>query len=147
MMPLSIRGRSFFELILNALAQIACLRLRSRHDAAPIRVIGFFLVEPNVLAQVACLRLRSLVEASSRGHEASLKTKLDANCLWTQSTACLRLRSLVEALRRGHRAGLKTKLGANCLWIQFTGQQGAGSACAFCFAGLFSLEKRDMNIL
>ena len=141
MMPPPIRERSFFESILNALAQVACLWLHSRHDAAPIRVISFFLVEPNVLAQVACLRLRYLVEASSRGHEASLKTKLDANCLWTQSTACLRLRSLVEALRRGHRAGLKTKLGANCLWIQFTGQQGAGSAWAFWFAASSDWEK------
>ena len=103
----------------------------------PIRERSSFMSILNVLAQVACLWLRSRHDAAPIRVISFFL--VEPNVL--AQVACLRLRSLVEALRRGYGAGLKTKLGANCLWIQFTGQQGAGSACAFCFAGLFSLGK------
>ena len=91
MMPPPNRVISFYESILNALAQIVCLRLRSfarslsaagwclvfvkakarnRVQAQPaggmmprpIRELGSRESMLNVLAQIACLRLRSFVK-------------------------------------------------------------------------------------
>ena len=102
-----------------------------RHDAAP----QFANVAPS--CRYLTFSRRSRHDAAPIREFGSFLAK--PNVL--AQIACLWLRSFVKALRRGYGAGLKTKLGANCLWIQFTGQQGAGSACAFCFAAFSHWEK------
>ena len=116
MMPHPIRELGSCLTILNALAQVACLRLRSfarslsaagwclvfvkakarnRVQAQPaggmmprpIRELGSCLTILNALAQIACLRLRSFVKRFSIADDSLVFVKAKArNCLWAQPT-------------------------------------------------------------
>ena len=136
-MPPPNRVISFYESILNALAQIACLRLRSfarslsaagwclvfvkakarnRVQAQPaggmmprpIRELGSCESVLNVLAQIVCLRLRSFAINLSAADDSLVFVKAKArNCLWAQPTVDSSL-VFVKAKAR------------NCLWAQPT---------------------------
>ena len=118
---------SFYESILNALAQIACLRLRSfarslsaagwylvfvkakarnRVQAQPaggmmlrpIRELGSCESALNVLAQIACLRLRSFAKNFFTAGSSLVFVKAKArNCLWAQPTTKTPRRSIWSA--------------------------------------------------
>ena len=137
MMPRPIRELGSCESMLNVLAQIACLRLRSfarslsaagwclvfvkakarnRVQAQPaggmmprpIRELGSCESMLNVLAQIACLRLRSFAINLSAADGSLVFVKAKArNCLWAQPTAGSSL-VFVKAKAR------------NCLWAQPT---------------------------
>ena len=137
MIPHPIRELGSCESMLNVLAQIACLRLRSfaknfftagsslvfvkakarnRVQAQPaggmmprpIRELGSCESVLNVLAQIVCLRLRSFAINLSAADGSLVFVKAKArNCLWAQPTVDS---SLVF---------VKTKA-RNCLWAQPT---------------------------
>ena len=116
MMPHPIRELGSCLTILNALAQVACLRLRSfarslsaagwclvfvkakarnRVQAQPaggmmprpIRELGSCESVLNVLSQIACLRLRSFAINLSAADDSLVFVKAKArNCLWAQPT-------------------------------------------------------------
>ena len=126
-MPPPNRVISFYESILNALAQIACLRLRSfarslsaagwclvfvkakarnRVQAQPaggmmprpIRELGSCESVLNVLAQIVCLRLRSFAINLSAADDSLVFVKAKArNCLWVQPTTKTPRRSIWSA--------------------------------------------------
>ena len=116
MMPHPIRELGSCLTILNALAQVACLRLRSfarslsaagwclvfvkakarnRVQALPaggmmprpIRELGSCESVLNVLAQIVCLRLRSFAKNFFTAGSSLVFVKAKArNCLWAQPT-------------------------------------------------------------
>ena len=127
MMPRPIRELGSCLTILYALAQIACLRLRSfarslsaaddslvfvkakarnRVQAQPaggmiprpIRELGSCESMLNVLAQIVCLRLRSFAINLSAADDSLVFVKAKArNCLWVQPTTKTPRRSIWSA--------------------------------------------------
>ena len=127
MMPRPIRELGSCESMLNVLAQIACLRLRSfaRNLSAagwclvfvkakarnrvqaqpaggmmprPIRELGSCESMLNALAQIACLRLRSFAINLSAADDSLVFVKAKArNCLWAQPTTKTPRRSIWSA--------------------------------------------------